>query len=170
MPVKNRLGQKINEAKIENTSNWQQVHARTIETNYSKTPYFDSYWGELKQVFSKKWELLIDLDTFLISIICRILNLDHHFELASSLGISGGKTERLVNICRHFNAGTYYSPGKSKSYLDVNPFNQAGIKVEFQNYIHPTYPQLYGNFIPYMAVIDLLFNCGEKSIERLFPN
>jgi hypothetical protein len=163
------MGQRVNEAKIDNTSNWQLVHARIIEANYSKAPYFRSYWEDLKPVFSKKWELLIDLDMFLISIICRILNIDHHFETASSLGIGGGKTERLVNICRHFNAGTYYSPGKSKSYLDVNQFNQAGIDVEFQNYIHPTYQQLYGNFIPYMSVIDLLFNCGERSIDRLNP-
>ena len=170
VPVKNRLGQKINEAKIDYTSNWQQVHAKTIETNYSKAPYFGSYWGEIKQVYSKKWELLIDLDMFLIDVICRMLDIDHYFERASTLGISGGKTERLVNICRHFNASTYYSPGKSKNYLYINLFNRAGINVEFQNYIHPTYPQLYGNFIPYMAVIDLLFNCGEKSIERLIPN
>ncbi len=169
VPVKNRMGQKINEAKIDNTSKWQLVHARVIEANYSKAPYFHSYWEELKPAFSKKWELLIDLDMFLITKICRILNIDHHFEMASSLGISGGKTERLVNICRHFNADTYYSPGKSKSYLDVDQFNQAGIDVEFQNYVHPTYPQLYGDFIPYMSVIDLLLNCGEKSIERLIP-
>lgn len=147
------------------------VHARIIEAHYSKAPYFRSYWEELKPaLFSKKWELLIDLDMFLITKICRILNINHHFEMASSLGISGGKTERLVNICRHFNADTYYSPVKSRSYLDVFQFNQAGIKVKFQNFIHPIYPQLYGNFVPYMSVIDLLFNCGEKSIDRLIPN
>ena len=32
-------------------------------------------------------------------------------------------------------------------------------------YDHPTYTQLYGDFIPYISVIDLLFNCGDKSLD-----
>ncbi|MFH1335653.1 MAG: WbqC family protein, partial [Candidatus Zixiibacteriota bacterium] len=34
-----------------------------------------------------------------------------------------------------------------------------------QDYHHPTYPQLYGAFTPYLSVIDLLFNCGKESLK-----
>jgi len=39
------------------------------------------------------------------------------------------------------------------------------VKIDFQDYKHPTYPQLSGDFLPYMSIIDLLFNCGDRSLE-----
>jgi hypothetical protein len=30
----------------------------------------------------------------------------------------------------------------------------------FQDYTHPTYPQLWGDFVPYLSVVDLLMNVG----------
>ena len=38
------------------------------------------------------------------------------------------------------------------------------INLSYQNYTHPTYNQLFGDFIPYMSVIDLLFNEGNNSL------
>jgi len=35
----------------------------------------------------------------------------------------------------------------------------------FQAYDHPTYPQAHGEFVPYMSVVDLLFNCGEDALS-----
>ena len=40
-----------------------------------------------------------------------------------------------------------------------------GIKLEYQHFEHPIYKQLWGDFIPYMSVIDLLFNEGDKSLD-----
>jgi hypothetical protein len=37
----------------------------------------------------------------------------------------------------------------------------------YQNYRHPVYKQLFGDFIPYLSVIDLLFNHGEESLSIL---
>jgi hypothetical protein len=47
----------------------------------------------------------------------------------------------------------------------VESFAQCGIEVHFQEYRHPVYPQLHGDFEPYMSVIDLLFNVGPGSFE-----
>jgi len=52
-----------------------------------------------------------------------------------------------------------------KDYADEERFAQAGIKVYFQDYKHPVYPQSFGDFIPYMSVIDVLFHCGAKSLD-----
>ena len=62
---------------------------------------------------------------------------------------------------------TYLSGAGGMNYLDENRFVATGIQLKYQNYVHPIYPQLYNDFIPYMSVIDLLFNCGVDSMKFL---
>jgi len=38
-----------------------------------------------------------------------------------------------------------------------------GIEVEWQDYVHPVYPQQDGDFVLYLSMVDLLFNCGEEN-------
>ena len=51
--------------------------------------------------------------------------------------------------------------------MDEQLFSDAKIKLIYENFIHPKYDQLYGNFLENMSVIDLLFNMGEQSVEIL---
>jgi hypothetical protein len=85
--------------------------------------------------------------------------------LSSQLKSKGQKTERLVSICRELKASTYVSANGSKPYLAVRQFEEAGIEVQWQNYEHPVYPQLFKGFIGHLSVVDLLFNCGERSFD-----
>jgi len=39
-----------------------------------------------------------------------------------------------------------------------------GVRIEFQDYEHPIYSQLYGEFISHLSVIDLLLNHGRESL------
>jgi len=40
----------------------------------------------------------------------------------------------------------------------------------FQDYGHPLYDQLFGEFKPYMSIIDLILNHGSKSLGILRGN
>jgi len=51
--------------------------------------------------------------------------------------------------------------------MNLGEFEEAGISVEFQEYAHPEYAQVYAPFIAGMSAIDLLFNCGRDGIELL---
>ena len=68
-------------------------------------------------------------------------------------------------ILRELNADCYLSgEGKgSKRYIDEEEFRQNNIELIFQGFEHPAYGQLWGDFVPNLSVIDLLFNEGEKS-------
>lgn len=50
-------------------------------------------------------------------------------------------------------------------YVNLDLFNKAGIKCIFQDYIHPRYNQIFGDFIPNLSILDLLMNYGEKSLD-----
>jgi hypothetical protein len=46
-------------------------------------------------------------------------------------------------------------------------FENADIEVRFHDYQHPMYTQLFEKFVPYMSIVDLLFNEGPKSLDIL---
>jgi len=151
---------------IDNTSNWSKKHLASIMQNYSRAPFFAQYIRTFEEAFSMEWTRLVDLDMHFIKQLAGLLGADaNKIVRSSSLGIKGDRIERLIRICHHFNADIFYEGAAGRDYLDENIFKSAGISIEFQNYKHPIYSQLYGDFLPYMSVIDLLFNCGGESMS-----
>jgi hypothetical protein len=85
---------------------------------------------------------------------------------ASALGIhEQGGTNANLAICRAVGAHAYLSGKYGRHYLDESRFAEHDIRVEYQEFRHPVYPQLWGEFAPSMSAIDLLFNCGPTSLE-----
>ena len=60
---------------------------------------------------------------------------------------------------------SYISGISGHDYLEEDLFTESKIKLIYENFIHPEYVQIHGNFIENMSIIDLLFNMGEKSIQ-----
>ena len=155
--------QKILDVKINNETNWARKHLNTIRQLYARAPFIDRYYPDLELVLTQPWEQLIDLDLELIRLLCGWLKVDTAIVRSSELAIEGDRSERLLHFCRHFGVQRYLSGSSARDYLDVGLFSANGIEVEWQDYAHPVYPQLHGEFVPYLSVIDLLFNCGDES-------
>ena len=86
---------------------------------------------------------------------------------SSELGETGNKTQRLVSICKKLKATHYLSGESARNYILDSEFSDQNIELEYQKYKHPEYPQRYQGFVPFLSTIDLLFNCGEKSLGIL---
>lgn len=156
------------EIEINNTVSWQTKHLKSITQNYLKAPFFDKYIGQLEDILKQSWRFLIDLDMALIRMLMDQLGIQANLFFSSDLGIGRmEKTERLVEICRYFGADTFLEGDAGRNYIDESLFQRAGIQLEFHQYQHPVYCQLYGDFIPYMSVIDLIFNHGEDALGIL---
>ena len=84
-----------------------------------------------------------------------------------SVGGTGNKTQRLVSICKKLKATHYLSGESARNYILGSEFSDQNIELEYQEYQHPEYPQRYEGFVPFLSTIDLLFNCGEKSLGIL---
>ncbi|MBU3925558.1 WbqC family protein, partial [Patescibacteria group bacterium] len=170
IPVHGSINSKISEIKIDNTQNWQRKHINAIRINYCKSPYFDEYWPIFSDIFNKKWEKLIDLQIVLIKKINKILGINRKIKFSSKLNISGNRIDRLINICKYFDANIFYEGATGKNYIDEKKFNDVGIKIKFQDYKHPRYHQLYGDFVSHLSIIDLIFNEGPNSLNILISN
>ena len=155
------------EIRINNKVNWRKKHLLSIRQSYAGAPYFSDYAGMFDEIYSREWELLLDLNLALLNALNDALRLKREIRLSSDLGIGGKRVERLVAICRSLGATMFYEGAAGRDYIDESQFSKAGIKLEYQDYRHPVYPQLHGEFVPYLSVVDLLFNCGPKSLEIL---
>jgi hypothetical protein len=168
IPVRVKFLQKplIYEVKIDNTSNWRKNHLLSLHSNYTKADFFKDCIGIFEEAYNKEWEYLAEIDIYFITRIAEYLGIDvKKIKRSSQLNPKGDKMERLINLCKSFGADTFYEGYAGKNYIDDKMFEREGIKVIYQEYKHPVYQQLYGEFIPYLSVVDLLFNCGPKSLE-----
>ena len=102
--------------------------------------------GELEPLFEEmqacQSETLADMNIHLISFCMDKLDLQTQVHLTSALKISGRRSERLLNLIRHFNGKSYLSPEGARGYLEEdNVLQAAGIDVAYQEYLPKPYPQ-----------------------------
>ena len=155
---------RIHEIEIDNRQPWARKHLGTIKQFYAKAPYLKRYLPELEELLAgRRWERLVDVDMAVIEMLCGWIGIEPKWRRSSELGLTGERSERLLNLCLHFGAHRYLSGDAAQTYLDVELFAKHSIEVEWQNYQHPVYPQQHGEFLPFLSALDLLLNCGPES-------
>lgn len=146
---------------------WAAKHLAALRTNYGPCPFFDWLYPDLAAVLTQPWTHIADLDIALVERLSGKLGLPRRCQRSSALGAGDGRCERLIEICRKLDCTHYYSGAAAREYLELSAFARAGITVEFQDYAHPEYPQRYGAFVFHLAIVDLMFNCGPRSLNIL---
>jgi hypothetical protein len=91
---------------------------------------------------------------------------------SSELTADGAKSDLILNLCRAVGADTLLAGfGGSRRYLDVEAFAREGVRIQWHQFTHPEYRQCGPQpFIPGLAALDLLFNCGPQSRAILLPD
>ena len=122
----------------------------------------------LEKIYDKKFDLLIDIDIEIIKYIMEKLGIKTRTIFSSELHISETGSDRVLNICKAIGCEYYISGATwAKNNLKLEDFAKNNINVRFEEFQHPTYTQCYHPFMPNMAAIDLLFNEGDNSQEKL---
>ncbi len=166
VPVHYRFPRKINEVKISRQSDWQRKHLQALISNYSKSPYFEKYMPFFREVYSAEWESCSRLNICITEQIRRFLRIEDTATCrASDFQLREDPNERLTDLCTVLGADTYLAGAGGKNYMNLKPFREQGIRVIFQDFRHPVYPQLFGDFQSHLSVLDILFNCGPESMN-----
>ena len=144
---------------------WARKHWDTLRFNYARAAHFAEHAVFFETVYGKPWghmnDLLKEINGYLLKefeILCPVL-------YSSAMQVGGAKDELVLNICQEVGATVYLSGPLGRNYLREERFREAGIEVVYADYSHPTYPQAYPGFEPFMSAVDLLFNCGPRSRE-----
>jgi hypothetical protein len=168
VPVRRGRHTPLSEVEIVRDNSWQRKHWRSIEYAYQHAPYWTRYAEGLKFFYDVKWEKLIDLTDDMLRWFMEQLGLAQPVTRASTLqGLNGAKSDLVLSMCKAMGATEYIFGAMGKSYADVAAFEAAGIKVRFQEYHHPMYPQLHRGFVPNLSIVDLLMNVGPDSLKVL---
>ena len=161
-------GTNINKILLNDTLNWKKQNLDLLSANYKKAEYFDEIYPYIEKLYNSKHVKLSDFNMNSIHMLNKLFDINIDIVYSSNLITTRTKSERLVELLTQVNATHYLSGVGARDYHEDKPFDDANIKVLWQDFEHPTYPQLHGEFIPYLSSIDLLFNCGiDKSREIL---
>jgi len=170
IPIARRFkGIPIKDVKLPENKKWSQNHWATIRASYSKAEFFDSYKDFFKKLYLDvqrgRYMRLARLNWDIVDYLFRELDINVEVVWASDLDLSPGlkKTDLLIAILEAVGADVYISGMGGKNYLEEHKFNEHGIKLVYHEFKCPRYRQLWGDFVPNLSAIDLLFNEGEKA-------
>lgn len=125
------------DVRLDNSYPWQRLHWRTLETAYRTSPFFEFYEDEIKPLYEKEFDLLLDFNLASIQTICDCLQVEFVDEFTDTYSLEYEMDYRyLVNAKKE-------------------------LPDEF-----PEYVQVFGDrhgFIPNLSILDVLFNLGPNT-------
>lgn len=154
----------ISEIEIDNSADWRRKHWLTIINAYKKSPYFKYYSDFFEDTYARDYRYLSELTEIILRFLLKELDIKTKFIKLSDLNISGSKNDLIINICKEEKADIYVFGAMGKDYAEEEKFLVNGISVYFQEYNHPVYPQLWGDFISHLSVLDILFNVEKEKV------
>lgn len=160
----------IDQIKIVWENPWNQDHLKSLRHSYAKAPCFEQYVPFLNELYNRHDEFLADFTIESTIAIARELGIAHtRFMRSSEIpGITGQKTDRLIEILQAVGAKHYISGPSARDYIENDKFDAAGITLEYMEYNYPEYPQLHPPFDPYVSILDLLFMTGSQASSYIF--
>jgi len=171
VPVMYHFPQLINEVEINNRERWQNKQQQALISNYKKAPHWNALEPFFTDLFQSQWQTISQLNIYVVKKLVEILGIKTPLHIASEIGkFPEDPDERLIAITKYFGTDTYLAGSGGRNYMDMDRYDRNSIKVLFQDYRHPVYEQLFGDFLPYMSVIDLIFNHGDESLRILRGN
>jgi hypothetical protein len=167
VPVHARLGTSIDGVTVD-AQPWRPRHRRAIEHAYAEAPHFKCHQEALGRLYDTPWTRLAPLAVATAEWLGRAVGVTTPAHLASTLGATpADPTGRLLALCAAVGADTYLAGRDGARYMDVTRFADAGVQVLYQDYVHPKYAQLHGDFVPNCSALDLLLTHGDESLAIL---
>lgn len=166
IPVGHNINQRIRDVILTNDFR-QKKHWKTLEGNYRRASHFNEIATWLAPMYLEaKYVSLSELNRLFIEEICNYLGITTKISNSWDYQLINGKTERLVDLCIQAGGTEYISGLAAKDYIEENLFTDKKIKLTWFDYAgYAEYPQLWGEFVHGVSILDLLFNCGKESVD-----
>jgi len=171
---------KIRDILINPYENWKRKHKNFLFFNYSNHPFFKEIYPKLEEFFSKNFKYLIDALYESMKIVMCFLGIKTTILFQSQLKYDRSKMKaelilELLKVIKYeFQKDVVYLSGEgAKVYMmpHLLQFEKEGIKVIWNKFKHPVYPQKNSSkFVEGLSSLDFLFNMGIKKGKEIFWN
>ena len=168
VPLQNvHLGQKIDEVELDERKDWRSQHRDILRQAHLKSPFRDDMLSLIDRVFALPATTLADIARASLMALTDYfgLSINKVFLDSKHMEIGGVSTQRVLNIVRELQGTQYITGHGARNYLDHPLFEQSGIAVQYMQYRCIPYPQMQGNFTPYVTALDLIANCGKEGVS-----
>jgi hypothetical protein len=172
VPVSFRFGDTLRQARVPAEAGWRDTMWKTLEHNYGHAPFFGTFAPGLRALIERPWACLADFNEATVRWLLDAFGIATPLYTASRLPeVTTDPTGRLVALCRLLGADTYLSGAGGHDYLDTAAFEAAGLRLAFQEFHHPVYPQTAARrngpaFVSHLSAFDGLMNCGGGEAGR----
>ncbi|MBA3656724.1 MAG: WbqC family protein [Gemmatimonadaceae bacterium] len=152
---------------------WATKHWRTIELSYGRAPHFTEIAGDLRKLYERsQWPNIAELNLAFTQFCLDALHSTTRIVRASELTASSGAfrgSDYILAILTEVGATQYISGQGAGSlrYIEPQSFSAAGIELSTYAFDSVTYPQLWGDFMADLSIIDMLANIGGESRARI---
>lgn len=146
---------------IDQSRTWKKDHLKSFYFHYKKAPRFEACYAKLEALYAADHRTLNDLCYDQLLFWLSELGVEKQIIKLSSLALPHKKSDLILEMCRTLQATEYISGALGKDYLSPEDFEAARITLTFQEYRHPVYPQLWGDFTANLSILDFWMNTDE---------
>lgn len=169
VPVQSSPGTPMNAAQVEAGDHWRQKHLATLRQFLSGQPHAAEAEAMARDTLAQPLDTLAALNMHGMEQVAEYLGLAPQIRRSSEMAARGRASERLLALVQEA-GGTHYVTGHgAANYLDHALFEKAGITVEYMVYAKKHYIQKYGDFTPYVTILDLIASTGKNARDYLCP-
>ena len=171
IPIHRPTGlQQISATKIVDEDFWKKRHRGLIHTAYRKYPHYRTISPILDEIYESSESSLLEFNIFIIRKILELLesNDADKFVFASLFNVKSGGTSRLVELVKKSGGDSYLCGAGSTDYLQPEKFADAGVLLEFQNFVEVVRPQNgTSDFVKGLSVLDSLSILGARATSQI---
>ena len=171
MPVRSRgrSGQRIADVEFDVWQNWRVKHWRTLLTNYTYAGYFEDHADFFENFYlsGSIRQKLLEVNVALISYVIDRLQIHARILLSSDLHIKAEGKDWIYKIASATGCDTYLADSRFASYLTTDEFVERGLRLDLLPPTDLRYYQQFGDFVPGLSIVDLLFNEGVNGSRTL---
>ena len=162
-----KLGQAIRDIPLENAADWTRKHLAFLDQSFTGAPHKADAMELASEVYERRGDSLADVTIASMEAVSAYFGITppEGFVTSSSMAIEGRSSQRVLDIVLALGGDRYVTGHGAKHYLDHELFERNGVAVEYMAYELRPYPQLHGEFTPYVSALDLIANMGRAGRE-----
>ncbi len=154
----------IKDALIADDIPWKVKHLKFLQNNYAKAKFRDDMLQIVEEVYNSDVSYMSELNSIGIEKIASYFGFfeGRRFYASSSLRTSSSSSQKLVDTAMLLEANVYITGLGALNYIDYGLFESNNIRLEYMEYRKNMYPQAFGDFTPFVSILDLIAYCGKE--------